>query len=58
LADKCPDCGEEMRHNKGGKWVCANEKCPVIFVQIGRGYMGSDVVVRDAIMTKAECARR
>lgn len=51
---RCPDCGGKLRGNKSGKHFCDNGKCPVIFVQPGRGYKGSDVVVRDAVMANAE----
>lgn len=54
MPHKCPECKGKLRSNKSGKYFCDNENCPVIFVQPGRGYMGSDVVVRDAVMANAE----
>jgi tRNA(Ile2) C34 agmatinyltransferase TiaS len=47
---RCPDCGKKLKPKGDGKYVCGNPKCSVISVWSGHGYMGSDRVLRDAVM--------
>lgn len=50
----CPDCGERLKPDGNGKYVCDNGECAVISVWPEHEWDGTDKVLRDAVMVNAE----